>query len=476
MNKQRVALVVPEPSAKVVVNAPPLNLGYLASYLRTYGKDVEVKIFDGIIQKNLLPEIIKFQPEVVGISATTPLAYDAYSLSDELRKNLENTITVLGGVHPSAMPNEGIQHADSVIVGEGEKALLEIVNNYPNKPKKIIEGSPIMDLDEIPSPAFDLLDVETYLKARDNAGFYYPYGLDHVRTGTIITSRGCHFRCVFCRNSGRKEPVRYHSAERVVNEVELFLERYKVNSMFFLDDEFAINYKRLKKIGELFKDRGISVPWGCQARTPTLTYNRMKYMKSMGCRFVSVGFEHGNERMLKFLKKNSTTVAQNNNALLEAERAGMKIGGSFIYGSPTETKEEMEDTIKFILEHPQFVFVGVNVLVPYPGTEIYSICQKKGLLPEKVDYRKLVPTSKAEETYVVCDTVNPKYFKNLVMDAQRRTWVIARTHLLKQTKQYPVFDWLKHFKLQVWNWMLFNHPKNMLQLFREVAVESLRSK
>ncbi|MGD9131308.1 MAG: radical SAM protein [Candidatus Bathyarchaeota archaeon] len=472
----KVALAVPEPSANVVINAPPLNLGYLASYLRAYGRDVEVKIFDGVVQKNVYSEIIKFQPEVVGISATTPLAYDAYSLSDRLRGRLEDTITVLGGVHPSAVPHEAMQYADSVIVGEGERALLDIVNSYPNKPKKRIEGSPIMNLDEIPSPAFDLLDVESYLRARDNPGFYYPYGLDYVRTGTVITSRGCHFRCVFCRNSNRREPVRYHSAERVVDEVKLFLERYNVNSMFFLDDEFAINFKRLKRIGELFKEHGISIPWGCQARTPTLTYERMKYMKNIGCRFVSVGFEHGNERMLKFLKKGSATVAQNNKALIEAERAEMKIGGSFIYGSPTETKKEMEDTIKFILEHPQFVFVGINVLVPYPGTEVFSICQKMGLLPEKVDYRKLIPTSKAEDTYTVCDTVNPEYFRRLVTDAQRRTWVIARTHLLKQTKKYPIFKWLKHFRLAVWNWMLFNHPKNMLQLFREVTVESLRSK
>jgi anaerobic magnesium-protoporphyrin IX monomethyl ester cyclase len=463
----RVALVQPEPTANVVINAPPLNLGYIAAYLREYNH-CEVKIFDGVVNKNICKQIVRFHPNVVGVTATTPMAYDAYSLAEKIKVSIPDVLIVFGGVHASALPNEALPYFDCVVVGEGEKAFSEIVKQYPSFPSRIVYGEPVKDLDSIPSPAFDLLDIEKYLQARDNPGFYYPYGLDYVRTATIISSRGCPFDCVFCCNSKKRSAPRYHSAQRIIDEIKFYLEHYKVNSFFFLDDAFPANKKRMREFGRLLKKNNLKIRWGCQARTPILSEEYLNCLKGMGCMFVSPGFEHGNSRMLSYLKKGHVSIEQNHQALVNAEKAGVKIGGSFIFGSPTETKREMQDTLNFIRDHKQFVFVGVNVLIPYPGTEVWDYCKQNGLLPEVVDYRKLIPTSKAEDTYIVCNKLEPEKFRQLVMDAQRRSWVIAKTHLIKQSSNHALFDWLKKYRLPVWWWETVRHPIEMFHLFVEV--------
>lgn len=464
----KVALVVPNATAKVVVNAPPLNLGYLASYLRE-NSNAEIKIFDGILTENIEKKILDWNPDIAGITVTTPLAPDAYKLVDTIREN--KIYTVMGGVHVSALPEEAIQHCNSVIVGEGEKAFLRLVKNHfsgvlrfrPDK-KEIVYGKPIMKLDTIPSPAYDLMNMEVYLRTRDGPGYYYPYGLLYARTAPLISSRGCPFSCTFCRNSSRREPVRYHSAERIVDEIEYFLERYGVNSVFFLDDAFPANKKRVYRLGELLKEREITIPWGCQARTPMLTTDYLRYLKSIGCRFVSPGFESGNERMLKFLKRGYVTIKQNHTAIVNAEKVGMKIGGSFIFGSPTETREEMEDTVKFIMDHPQLVFIGINMLVPYPGTEIWDICREKGLLPIKVDYRKLVPTAKADRTYLLNGDENLRFYCRFALDVQRRTWLIGKVNLLCKMYKKPLLPFLKLLRLKTFWYNLFFHPRLVLKL------------
>lgn len=453
----KVALVVPNPSVDVVVNAPPLNLGYLASYLRAYGKDVEVKIFDGVIKPEIQKEVISFCPDVVGVTCTTPLAYDALDLLGSLRLSLPDVKTVVGGVHPSAVPEEFVDHCDVVLVGEGEKALLDLVNGVDLS--KVFYGKPIMDLDLIPSPAYDLMDMEKYFAAKDGPAFSYPYGLDVARTAPIISSRGCSFRCIFCRNSKRREPVRFHSAGRVVDEILFFVEKYGVNSVFFLDDAFTANRKRIYEFGRLIKEHGLNVPWGCQAKTPNLSYDYLCYLKSINCRFVSPGFENGNPRMLNLLKKGCVTVEQNHEAILNAERADVKIGGSFIFGSPGERKFEMEDTMRFIEDHPQLCFIGINILIPYPGTEAFDICVENGLLPEKVDYRKLVPTSIADRTYIVNNSEGREAYSSYLMDIQRRAWLIGKTNFFVQMYDVPLFKFFKLMRTKSFWIVALKYPR-----------------
>lgn len=435
---------------------------------------MEVKIFDGIAGQDVTEAVLGFNPDVLGITATTPQAYDAYELADWTHTaglDVEPFI-VMGGVHPTVLPEEALKHCDCVVKGEGEKAVLQIVQLLQKKKKvpPVIEGEYIKNLDDIPSPAFDLMDIEYYMKTQDNPSRAFPFGLKHARLGSLITSRGCPYRCTFCWNSFRQTPPRWHSAERVVDEVCHFVDRYRANSIFFVDDEFAVNRKRLKKVADLFKEHGVNVVWGCQARATTLDYELMKLMGSMGggCKFVSVGFESANQRILSFLKNNTVTVEQNEQVLAEARQAGMMIGGSFIFGSPTETKQEMLETLSFIENHEELAFIGVNVLIPYPSTEVWRLCRKKGLLPEKLDYTKLVPTSKADNTYIVCDTMSAKEFKRLVLDIQRIAIVTEKTRLVYKSSRTPVRDFLGLFRHKLYWYMVLRHPKRMASLFSKV--------
>lgn len=468
----KIALVVPASKLPLNTSCPPLNLGYLASYIREYAKNVEVAIIDGAIGQNVENSLFNFQPDVIGVSFTTPLAYDAYRLGDWIKTNCEDVFIVMGGVHPSVLPEEALLHCDCVVIGEGEMAMLQIGEDIQKKREisRIIKGDFIKDLDAIPSPAFDLMDIESYMKTTDNPSQAFPFGLNHARLGSLITSRGCPWNCIFCYNSFRSTPPRWHSAKRVVDEVTYFIEKYNANSIFFVDDEFAVNKKRLKTISVLFKEYGIDkkIVWGCQARASTLDYETMKLMNGCGCKFVSVGFESANQRMLSLLKNNTITVKQNEQVLVNAKRADMLVGGSFIFGTPTETKTEMLETLAFMENHDELAFMGVNVIIPYPFTKVWETCMEKGLLPKKLDYTKLVPTSNANGAYVVCDTMNEKEFKRLVNDIQRIAGVTQKIRLIYKSSNKPLRDFIYLFKNKFYWHFAVKHPVRIWKLFLKV--------
>jgi len=230
--KVKIALIVPESTRKFNDACPPLNLGYIASYLRKMLPYVEVRIFDGMVKQDIYGGIKSFQPSIVGVTATTPQAPSAYRLLDKIKLLYPNMYCVIGGIHASVLPEEASLHADTVVIGEGESAMVQLVKDFiENKePQKIVQGTPLNDLDDIPSPSFDLLDMKEYLKH----GPPFP-GLKHPIM-SMVTSRGCPFKCPFCWNSSRTSKVRYFSAQRIVDEILFFRKEYGVNSVFFNDN------------------------------------------------------------------------------------------------------------------------------------------------------------------------------------------------------------------------------------------------
>ena len=471
MNKTRVAFVTPG-GLPLSAACPPLNLGYLASFLKKHLPEVDVKLFDGVIGQDVKNLLKNFSPHIVGVTATTPQALAAYELGEWIKQNLPNSYRVIGGVHASIMPTEASEYYDSVVVGEGELAILDIVRRLQanDPPPKIIEGQYINDLDVIPSPAFNLMDIETYLKCEQA----YPFGIKNPRTGYLMTSRGCPYRCVFCWNSLRRVPPRYFSAKRVVDEVQYFIDHYHVNSIFFYDDEFVINKKRLKEIAVMFKETGIDrkIVWGCQARATTLDVSTLKLMKAMGCRLVSVGFESGSQKILDILKNNTVKLEDNIRAIENAKKVGVTLGGSFIYGMPDETKEEMVETSSFFEKYEDLAFVAVNVLIPYPGTKIWEKCREENLIPEKLDYRKLVLTSKPKDTYIVCNTMSLNKFNQFMMDVQRTAYFLTKIRLLFRESGSSLKDYGKLFMLPLFWYMLVFHPLLILKQLRKALCEA----
>lgn len=466
----KIALVVPPSTRAFNETCPPMNLGYLASYVRQFHPEIELRIFDGMVAKDIEVWICGFQPDIVGVTATTAQAPSAYRLLENLKRKLPNALLVLGGAHATVMPNEAIEYADCVVVGEGETVFLRIVEDtiYGKKLRGLFKGEPLPDLNVAPSPAFDLMDNEYYLKH----GVAFPNLVPPVLS--LVTSRGCPYRCVFCGNSYRTSLVRYFNAERIADEIEYFRRRYGINSVFFNDDEFLIHKKRLRALVVEFKRRGFTewLVWGCQARVQTISdIETLQLAKSVGCVYISTGFESPIPRILGYLKQYSTTTEQQETALKAAEKVGVTIGGSFILGTPSETLEEMKQTFKWFENHHSISYFGLNVLTPFPTTPIWRLCRKYGLLPEKVDYERLVPTNRPSETYIINDCVHPKMLDWFVRDVAKLSWMYSQTRINRSVSAF-----LRLARLPVFWYTLLLHPRKFSFMLKFVTVKNWRGK
>jgi anaerobic magnesium-protoporphyrin IX monomethyl ester cyclase len=452
----RVALVVPSTNLNVNKLVAPLNLCFIASYLRKTVPSAEVKIFDGSLINPIAPLVEEFNPDIIGVTAVTPQAPSAYALLDHFRKTLPNALTVIGGVHVTQLPDEAKPHADCVVIGEGEGAFSDIVKlRMANKQiPPIIEASPIDNLDEIPSPALDLINMKQYLKS--------PPSVPNLTAPTIglVTSRGCPWRCTFCWNSARTFKVRYFSAQRIVEDILILRQKYKINSIFFNDDEFLINRKRIEELSILFKQHGIDkwLRWGCQARARTINIPLLKLVKSMGCVVISIGFESACERILYYLKNNSAKVADNEHALELAAQVGVTMGGSFILGTPTETIEEMLQTANWCWNNHNLKYFGFTVLTPYPNTEVWRYCKSKHLLPENVDYERLIPPTSPYDNMLVVATVPLKQFFKTYRDIHRMTWLSLAVRRNPRLKTF-----IDKCYTPTWWYLWATYPKTMLK-------------
>lgn len=454
----RVALVVPQSSLKLASDcSPPLGLAFLASYLRKHVDEVEIKIFDGVAGCPVLSKLVSFMPDVVGITATTPQIKDAYTLASHLRKVFPNVVIVFGGPHVSVLPDEALSFCDYVVVDEGEVVFTDVVRHVmefgkPLVAQKIV-GYPVDDLDDLPPPAYDLLDMSFYLSRR----FLEPLMLPPVLG--LVTSRGCPYHCVFCYNSGRASKVRYFSAKRVVEELLLLHEHYGVCNFFFQDDEFLINRSRLEELAILFRQFGVDgwIKWGCQARVTSLNSDVLTLVESMGCVLIVPGMESFNPRILKYLKAGSVEQSDLVKAVKLFEGSRIVLMGNFIVGCPSESLEEMWESVAFFVGSPSLVSMIVNVLTPYPGTVVWRDCGFDGL-----DYARLVPTY--EGSFNVA-SVPEKLFNYFLRDVGRICFVVRSVRFRGGLRGF-----FGLWRAKSWWWMWLFYPEFMLELFWQSLV------
>ncbi len=369
----KIALIAPGREEEFAVQEP-LNLGILAAYLEK--NKIQVKIIDQLAGQNVYQELEKFSPQIVGITATTPVVVRAYKIADFCRKN--KILTVMGGVHASVLPEKALEHADIVVKGEGEAAILKIIEQ--NIRSGIIQAPFIKDLDEIPPPARHLMQMEFYLRTKDRIQESYLYFVPlHSRTAAMLVSRGCPYRCAFCHNTWRGLPFRFHSPKRVISEIKALKKNYGITHLFFIDDNLFINKLWLEEICRLMIKNNVDVIWGCNARVDNLDLQTLQIMRRAGCRQLTFGFESGSQRILDILKK-GTTVKQNKNAIEFCKRAGLLATGTFMIGNPTETIRDIRLTQQFIKENDIDNY-GICLTTPYPGTELWQWCEREGLIP-----------------------------------------------------------------------------------------------
>jgi len=349
---------------------PPLGLLYLAGALESIGAEVTIIDAEPNVLANeiIVEKVIASDPHFLGVTTTTPEFHTAVDVVSQIKKLDPGIVTMMGGAHVSALPEETLREwpdIDYVAVGEGEESIKRIVLEKPAE--RIIVSDPIPDLSMLPPPARHLVNYNLYRSPEPRRGL--------VKTDAIETSRGCPFGCAFCYHMHGKK-VRYRDVNNVVDEIE---ESYKSTGAVlfnFFDDTFTLNKKRAIAICDEIIRRDLGLMFYCFTRADTLSKELLERMTQAGFVRITMGIESGNQEMLDRLNK-GTKLEQYEKAYRWMRELGLETRGSFIIGGPFETRETIEDSIRFARKLPLYR-VGVNILTPYPGTELYDTAMNGG--------------------------------------------------------------------------------------------------
>lgn len=334
---------------------PPLGILYIAAYLRENG--LEVEVLDLSNKENSLEEVLaNYHLEICGISATTPQYPHALKVKDVIKKQNRESFVFVGGAHPSSVPQKCLEDGfDAVVVGEGERAAFEVVNKKTKN--QIIQFPYIKDIDTIPYPARDLVDIKAY-----------GYDIEGKKGTSIITSRGCPYACCFCSKDVWQRGIRYHSVDYIIKEIKHIIAQYGFMHFLFLDDALTINKKRLLRLCDLLEP--LRIKWRCYARTDTTSREMLIRMKEAGCVEVGVGVESGSQKILDIVNKR-TTVKENTKFVMNCKEIGLPVNTFIMIGLPGETYETVMETKRWFEEARPDKF-GFNIFAPYVGTPIYN--------------------------------------------------------------------------------------------------------
>jgi len=382
--------------AKYSVGAPslpPLGLCYLAAMLLKEG--FEVRILDCTVEGTTLAQlrdrVEEYAPAVVGVTSTTvsyPVAREVLRVVKEVDRGIK---TILGGAHISAIPLQTMEECDCLdigVIGEGEYTLVEIVRRLADgQPLTRIKGTllrqngqvlmneprpPITNLDEIPFPARHLLrDLRLYSHTPFRGAKF---------TTTMITSRGCPFSCRYCDQSIFGRRWRTHSPGYVISEISFLRERYGVDFISFEDDNFLLSKRRVESICRKMIEGSLNVGWSCLGRANEVDEEILPLMREAGCKNIYIGIESGSPRILKLINKR-ISIEETRRGIELIKRFGINVTGSFILGLPTETKEEIEETIDLALSLP-LDGVSFFMFTPYPNTELRDLALQHGRVSE----------------------------------------------------------------------------------------------
>jgi radical SAM superfamily enzyme YgiQ (UPF0313 family) len=348
---------------------PRLGSVLLGTIMRATGYDVRVYIED--IQAIDMSEL--HSADLVAVSAITSTAPQSYKLADMMRA--AGKVVVMGGTHTSFMPEEGMQHADFVVRGEGEFAFQELVDAIQrgegfDKIQNLTyraEGGDIVSNPERPKiPNLDVNPIPDYSLISG----WKPGGVI-----SVATSRGCPFSCTFCSVPGMYgHAFRTHSIDRVLEE----LQRHKGNMYtFFADDIFTANKKRVKELLRKMIERDLTPQWGAQVRTETVDDPELlQLMRDSNCFNVYVGFESINPRTLKLFQKKQD-LAKIERSIERFHDHKIRIHGMFVVGSDEDDVETIDATAEFALKH-DIDSVQFMILTPIPGSPDWDSLYDKG--------------------------------------------------------------------------------------------------
>ena len=390
----------------------PLNVLTLGSYIKKCGYDVKIidaVPYEEVNDNSYLKEIEKELNNVkcVGISAMTAQIRNALFIAKFIKEKDPNVPVIWGGVHPTLFAEQTSIHqtVDAVIYGEGEETLKELMGlfdkakgniknvNFSNVRGIVYKGKrnpprELLDVNELPFLDHDLLDLS----------FYMPRGVPPVfspkkrfRKLAMLSSRGCPYRCTFCINVISGIKWRGMTSKRFLDEMEYLVDKYKLEFIKPLDENFFVNKKRVEEIIQGIKERGIDVMWASNLRANNfgddyVSTSFAKKLRNSGFVFAPIGAESGSDRILQYLKKD-ITVDQIINSAKVCSESGIIPVYSWMIALPGETKKEMKSNVTVMKKIcdicPSARFYDNFIFRPYPGGELYEECKVLGLYEPK---------------------------------------------------------------------------------------------
>ncbi|MBN1254714.1 MAG: B12-binding domain-containing radical SAM protein [Deltaproteobacteria bacterium] len=387
---------------------PPLGILYLAAYARKYLKDLKIRVIDGYQEdsRTLVEKIRKFDPEVLGVSFTTPASTGAYNIINAVKQENNTIYVVAGGAHATALPEEVLERSktDMVVIGEGEISFFEILEHISEDKEtnsvlgtmlwengRIKRNPPrplIKDLDTIPFPARDLLDIQKY------PGYYYK---KKRKDTSLISSRGCPYNCIFCSNpvwKHQKPWFRLRSPQNVVDEMEHISKEFGIEEFYDETDEFNANKRWAKELCEEIIERRLNISWKAQMRADNMDDELAEKMARSGFWLGFFGVESGNDRTLRGINKKITTV-QNETSLSILKRHNIKAYALFMAFNiweedgrlKYEGKKDTMNTLQFALrlvKEKKIDLMSWSLTTPYPGSKLYNLALQYNLIPEEI--------------------------------------------------------------------------------------------
>lgn len=368
---------------------PPLGVAWLAAVLERDGH--AVKILDahaeGFTLERIAPWMREHGPfDLVGITATTPLIANALEIARALKAEFPSVPIILGGVHPTVLPEEVLAEpsVDVVVRGEGERTLCELAAEKPleevdgisyRRDGEIVhnpDAAMIEDLDSLPFPAYHLLPMKKYRPAMGAA--------KRLPATSVLATRGCPGRCTFCyRIFGNR--LRVRSGEKVAQEVKLLQDQYGIREICFYDDTFTSVRREVKSFCRAVHELGLDLTWSCFSRIDTFHEETFRMMKVAGCHQVMFGIETCDRALLKNINK-KVDPDKVESVVRKTREIGIAVRAAFMLGNPGETEETMRENIETAI-HLDPDLAVFNITTPFPGTEMFAWADREGLLLTK---------------------------------------------------------------------------------------------
>lgn len=418
----------------------PISMALTAAVLREV--DMDVRLVDCSVEdvdhEALKEAIASWKPDLVVINTGTPSIESDIAIASLAKEASPDARTMAIGIHPSALPEDCFgfdSNLDMLVRGEPEYTIrdtalaiessagldgiagLSFISNGQIKHNEDREF--IDNLDELPFPAWDLIDINNYCLPFSG----HPFLL-------VATARGCPYGCTMCVNKayyGAKQ--RRRSPSKVVDEMEWVIEEFGVKDFLFWTESFTTDQNYAIETAEEIMRRNMDVRWVCNSRVDTISPKLLKTIKKAGCWMIGYGIESGTQEVLDSMRK-GTSIADAVVAVRMAHEFGLQVTGHCILGFPGETKETMRSTVEFTkflkLDYAQFYCA-----VAAPGSKLFDHCNEMGWI-DKTDWKYF------EQNYSVITT--PQLDSADVMKARdqayrefyRQPYVILNT--LKQVR------------------------------------------